>query len=46
MNKEIEEIFGNILRNLPFDDNDLEKRTFSIKKILRGGWNGYIFGKR
>lgn len=37
MNNEIEELFGKVLKNLTFDDVEFEKRTFSIKKILRGG---------
>ena len=34
MKYDIEEIFSNLIRNLPIDDNEYERRVFRLKKIL------------
>jgi hypothetical protein len=41
--EDIEEIFSNLLRKLPLNNNKLERHTFNMRKTLRGGWNGHIF---
>ena len=44
--EDIEEIFSNLLRKLPLNNNNLERCTFNMRKTLRGDWDGHIFRKR
>lgn len=44
MIEDIEEIFSQLLRNLPL--NDYDRRTFKLRKYIGGGKYGYIPRRR